>query len=264
MPVTALSLQKIKDEGGRFAVLTAYDALTASLMDAAGIDAILVGDSLGMVVLGHPDTLSVTMDDMVRHTAAVTRAVKNAWVMADMPFGSYQVSVEQTVENAVRLIKEGGANAVKLEGGAVYADRVSAVVAAGIPVVGHIGLTPQSVNALGGFRVQGKTQEAAARLMQDAQALEQAGVSAVVLECMPAALAGEITRTLSVPTIGIGAGPQCTGQVLVGQDMLGMNEAFAPRFVRRYAELGREIRRAAAQYAEDVRSGAFPGEKESF
>ena len=241
-------------------MLTAYDYSTARVMDMAGVDALLVGDSLGMVMLGYPDTLSVTVDDMVRHCAAVARGAQKALVVCDMPFMSYHVSVEETVRNAGRLMTEGRAQAVKLEGGAEFAAEVRALTRASIPVMGHLGLTPQSVNAFGGFKVQGKSMAAAQKLLDDARALQEAGAFALVLECVPAPLAERVTQALSIPVIGIGAGAGCDGQVLVWQDMTGMTLSHLPRFVKRFGEVGASLRSAVEAYAREVRAGAFPGE----
>ena len=244
----------------KLVMLTAYDYSTARVMDMAGVDALLVGDSLGMVMLGYPDTLSVTVDDMVRHCAAVARGAQKALVVCDMPFMSYHVSVEETVRNAGRLMTEGRAQAVKLEGGAEFAAEVRALTRASIPVMGHLGLTPQSVNAFGGFKVQGKSMAAAQKLLDDARALQEAGAFALVLECVPAALAERVTQALSIPVIGIGAGAGCDGQVLVWQDMTGMTLSHLPRFVKRFGEVGASLRSAVEAYAREVRAGAFPGE----
>ena len=239
-------------------MLTAYDYSTARVMDMAGVDALLVGDSLGMVMLGYPDTLSVTVDDMVRHCAAVARGAQKALVVCDMPYMSYHVSVEDTVRNAARLMIEGRAQAVKLEGGAEFAAEVRALTRASIPVMGHLGLTPQSVNAFGGFKVQGKTMAAAQKLLDDARALQDAGAFALVLECVPAPLAERVTQALAIPVIGIGAGAGCDGQVLVWQDMTGMTLSHLPRFVKRFGEVGASLRSAVEAYAREVRAGAFP------
>ena len=244
----------------KLVMLTAYDYSTARVMDMAGVDALLVGDSLGMVMLGYPDTLSVTVDDMVRHCAAVARGAEKALVVCDMPFMSYHVSVEDTVRNAGRLMTEGRAQAVKLEGGAEFAAEVRALTRASIPVMGHLGLTPQSVNAFGGFKVQGKSMAAAQKLLDDARALQEAGAFALVLECVPAPLAERVTQALSIPVIGIGAGAGCDGQVLVWQDMTGMTLSHLPRFVKRFGEVGASLRSAVEAYAREVRAGAFPGE----
>ena len=244
----------------KLVMLTAYDYSTARVMDMAGVDALLVGDSLGMVMLGYPDTLSVTVDDMVRHSAAVARGAQKALVVCDMPYMSYHVSVEDTVRNAARLMIEGRAQAVKLEGGAEFAAEVRALTRASIPVMGHLGLTPQSVNAFGGFKVQGKTMAAAQKLLDDARALQDAGAFALVLECVPAPLAERVTQALAIPVIGIGAGAGCDGQVLVWQDMTGMTLSHLPRFVKRFGEVGASLRSAVEAYAREVRAGAFPGE----
>ena len=263
---TKWTANAIKAEKGKrkLACLTAYDYATGRLLDESGIPLILVGDSLGMTVLGYETTLPVTMKDMLHHTAAVVRGVKSALVVADMPFMSYQTSDEQALFNAGRFIKRAGADAVKIEGGAMRASTVRALVGNGIPVLGHIGLTPQSVKAMGGYRVQGKQPEEAARLQEDATALAEAGVFALVLECMPAVLAEAITATVPVPTIGIGAGPSCDGQVLVLHDFLGLNEGHVPKFVKCYAELALEIRRALGAYRHDVESGTFPAPEQTY
>ena len=242
----------------KLVMLTAYDYSTARVMDMAGVDALLVGDSLGMVMLGYPDTLFVTVDDMVRHSAAVARGAQKALVVCDMPYMSYHVSVEDTVRNAARLMIEGRAQAVKLEGGAEFAAEVRALTRASIPVMGHLGLTPQSVNAFGGFKVQGKTMAAAQKLLDDARALQDAGAFALVLECVPAPLAERVTQALAIPVIGIGAGAGCDGQVLVWQDMTGMTLSHLPRFVKRFGEVGASLRSAVEAYAREVRAGAFP------
>lgn len=258
MKNTVVTFAQAKGQGIKQTVLTAYDYSTAKLMDEAGVNAVLVGDSLGMVCLGYEDTLSVTMEDMIHHTAAVARGVKNALVIADMPFMSYQTSVYDAVVNAGRLVKEGRAQVVKLEGGVEVADQIRAIVNASIPVMAHVGLTPQSVHAFGGFKVQGRTETAAQKLMDDARAVEKAGAFAVVLEGVPAKLAEMITKELSIPTIGIGAGPGCDGQVLVYQDMLGMFNDFTPKFVKKYAAAGDLMMAAFKQYIEEVRNGSFP------
>lgn len=244
--------------------LTAYDYPTALWVDQSGIDMILVGDSLAMVVLGLEDTLSVGMDEMLHHTRAVSRAVRSGLVIADMPFLSYQLSVEQAVLNAGRFLKEGRAQAVKLEGGRKVVPQVQAIVDAGIPVQGHIGLTPQSIAQMGGFKVQGKTAEAARALVEDAQALAEAGCFSIVLEAIPAPIAARITESVAVPTIGIGAGPQCDGQVLVVHDVLGLYERFTPKFVKRYIQLSQPIQEALSRYRDDVREGRFPGPEHTF
>ncbi|WP_165062532.1 3-methyl-2-oxobutanoate hydroxymethyltransferase [Adlercreutzia sp. ZJ154] len=258
MAVTVSTFQEMKRAGKKISMLTAYDYTTAHLVDEAGVDSILVGDSLGNVMLGLGDTIPVTMDDMVRHTAAVTRGAKNALVIADMPFMSYETSAYDAVVNAGRLVKEGRANAVKLEGGTGMADRIQAIVRAKIPVCAHIGLTPQGINAVGGFKVQGKTTSGVKKLLEDAHAVQNAGAFAVVIEAVPAEVAALITRQLSIPTIGIGAGAQCSGQVLVNQDMLGMFDDFTPKFVRRFAEVGALMKQAYREYDECVKSGEFP------
>jgi 3-methyl-2-oxobutanoate hydroxymethyltransferase len=242
--------------------LTAYDYPTARLLDDAGVDILLVGDSLGMTVLGYDSTLPVTLDDMVHHTRAVRRGTRHALVVADMPYGSFHVSLEESVRNAVRLVKEGGAEAVKVEGGERRIELIARLVEAEIPVMGHVGLTPQSINALGGFHVQGKTSDAARQVERDARAVEAAGAFAVVLESMPRDLAARITEKLRIPTIGIGAGPDCDGQVLVIHDLLGYGTERTPKFVRQYANLSAEITRAVTAYCDDVRGGSFPSEAE--
>lgn len=245
-------------------MVTAYDYTAARIADAAGIPIILVGDSLGMVVLGYDSTIPVTMDDMVRHTRMVSRGSSNALIVADLPFMAYQVDGNEAMRNAGRLMQEGGAHTVKMEGGVAIADTVRRIVDAGAPVMGHIGLTPQSVNALGGYRVQGRTRATARRLLDDAVALQDAGAYSVVLECVPGPLAKVITGRLTIPTIGIGAGPDCDGQVQVFHDMLGLFPDFLPKHARRYATLADDISAAFGKYAEDVRAGAFPDESESF
>ena len=260
---SVLTFKKAKEEGTKLTMLTAYDYTTAKLIDEAGVNCILIGDSLGNVMLGYEDTLSVTVDDMIHHCAAVARAAKNALVLCDMPFMSYEVSVEEALKNAGRIMKEGRANAVKLEGGAEYAPQIRAMVNAGIPVCGHLGLTPQSVNVFGGNKVQGKSLEAAKKLMSDAKALEEAGAFAVVLECVPAALAAEVTKELNIPTIGIGAGAQCDGQVLVYQDMLAMS-GFCAKFCKQYAQIGQMMSEAFKNYIKEVQDGVFPAEENTF
>lgn len=262
--VTIHTLRQMKERGEKIAMLTAYDASFARLFDEAGADVLLVGDSLGMVVQGHDTTLPVTLEEMAYHCRAVVRGASRAHVVGDMPFGSYQASLEQGVANAAKLMKEGGCHSVKLEGGAVHAELVRRLVAAGIPVMGHIGLTPQSFHQLGGFKVQGRDSGGRERLLADAIALEEAGVYAIVLEAIPSDIAREITETVGVPTIGIGGGVNCDGQVLVSYDMLGMDETFKPRFVRRFATLGQTIKDATAAYVAEVRSGTFPSDAESF
>ena len=252
------------ERGEKIAMLTCYDYTTAKLMDEAGMDMLLVGDSLGNVILGYSDTISVTMEDMIHHTAAVSRGVENAMVVADMPFLSYQTSVYDAVVNAGRLMKEGRAGAVKLEGGKLVCEQIRAIVNASIPVVAHLGMTPQSVNTLGGFKVQGKTADAARQLLEDAKAVEEAGAFALVMECVPAKLAALVTKTLHIPTIGIGAGAGCDGQVLVYQDMLGMFSDYRPKFVRKFAEVGKVMQEAFASYRSEIQEGNFPTEEHSF
>ena len=266
--LTIPDLRKMKVAGEKIAMVTAYDAAMARLVDEGGADAILVGDSLGMVFQGHDSTLPVTLEHMIYHSAAVRRGLSRshgrAHLTADMPFGSYQASADEAVKSAMRLLAEGGAEAVKLEGGADYGDVIRRIVRAGVPVMGHIGLTPQSVHKMGGYLVQGKDSEKARRLLRDARALEEAGCFAVVLECIPAELARVITGQLGIPTVGIGAGPHCDGQVLVVNDLLGVDGAFRPKFVKRYAELSGAVTAAVGGYAAEVKQGAFPGEEHSF
>jgi 3-methyl-2-oxobutanoate hydroxymethyltransferase len=262
--VTIQTIRQMKARGEKIAMLTAYDATFARLLDEAGADVLLVGDSLGMVVQGHDTTLPVTLDEIAYHCRAVVRGTRRAHVVGDMPFMSYQASIEQGVTNAGKLMKEGSCHSVKLEGGAVHAELVSRLVAAGIPVMGHIGLTPQSYHQLGGFKVQGRDPGGRERLLADARILEDAGAYAIVLEAIPADVAHDITAEVSIPTIGIGAGIGCDGQVLVSYDALGMDETFKPRFVRRYAALGATIKEAVAHYVADVRAGGFPSDAESF
>lgn len=264
MKTTVASLKKMKEENDKITMLTCYDYSMAKLMDQAGTNILLVGDSLGQVVLGYENTLPVTMEDMIHHTAAVSRGASDALVLADMPFMSYQTSVYDAVVNAGRLMKEGHANAVKLEGGVSFAPVIKAIVNASIPVCAHIGMTPQSVNAFGGFKVQGKSFEAAKQIIEDALAVEEAGACMVVLECVPAKLAQIITDMLSIPTIGIGAGAGCDGQVLVYQDLLGMFSDFTPKFVKRFADVGGIMVEAFRTYAQEVKSGTFPSEEHTF
>ena len=264
MKKTLATFTSAKAHGEKVAMLTAYDYSVAQLVDKGGADAILVGDSLGMVMLGYEDTLSVTMEDMIHHTRAVARGARTAMVIVDMPFMSYHVSVPQAVANAGRLVQEGRAQAVKLEGGSLVAPQIRAIVDASIPVMGHIGLTPQSVNAFGGFKVQGKDAEAIRKLLDDARAVEDAGAFAVVVECVPEKVAERITRALSIPTIGIGAGPACDGQVLVYQDMLGMFDSFTPKFVKKFGEVGEAMHESFAAYVAEVKNGTFPGPEHSF
>lgn len=264
MKQTVQTLQAKKERGEKISMLTCYDYSTAKLMDEAGLDMLLVGDSLGNVILGYEDTISVTMEDMIHHSAAVARGAKNALVVTDMPFMSYQTSVYDAVVNAGRLMKEGRAGAVKLEGGSMMCDRIQAIVNASIPVVAHLGMTPQSVNTLGGFKVQAKTLEAARTLLSDALAVQEAGAFAVVFECVPAKLAAMISRKLRIPTIGIGAGAGCDGQVLVYQDMLGMFSDYKPKFVRQFADAGTLMRDAFALYKEEMQAGNFPAKEHEF
>ena len=264
MKNTVATIMKQKSVHDRIAMLTAYDYSTARLIDEAGVEMILVGDSLGMVMLGYEDTISVTMEDMIHHTAAVSRGAKNALVVVDMPFMSYQTSVYDAVFNAGRLMKEGRANAVKLEGGKEFSDHIKAITEASIPVVAHIGMTPQSVNMFGGFKVQGKNIEAAKKIISDARAVESAGACAVVMECVPDKLAEYITDILKIPTIGIGAGTGCDGQVLVYQDMLGMYSDFTPKFVKKYGNIGEAMKDAFKKYISDIKSGVFPSDENSF
>jgi 3-methyl-2-oxobutanoate hydroxymethyltransferase len=262
--ITTRRLKKFKKEGRKIAVLTAYDFPTAKILDSAGIDCILVGDSAGTVVAGYENTLPITMDDMIFLTRAVSRGVKRALVVGDMPFLSFQVSEAETIRNAGRFLKEGGAAAVKLEGGSEIAPLILKMVDFGIPVMGHIGLTPQSINKFGAHLVFGKTEKQRNYLLQSARALEDAGCFAIVLESVKTDVAREITASVSIPTIGIGAGPHCDGQVLVISDMIGLFEDFRPKFVRTYADAAGIIRKAVSQYIEDVRWGEFPGEEESY
>jgi len=262
--VTKTTLLAMKKKGEKIAAITSYDFLTTRLIDDTGIDFILVGDSLGMVIMGYENTLPVTMEEIIHHLKAVTRARPKAIVVGDMPFMSYQASVEDAVRNAGRLVKEGGAQSVKLEGGQRYVPVIEAIVQASIPVVGHLGLTPQSLHEFGGYRVQGKDEESAERLIRDAKALEKAGCFAVVLEGIPWQLAKRITESVSIVTIGIGAGPHCDGQVLVIQDMLGIYDEPLPKFVKMYEELGSKIRGAVSEYVKDVKDGTFPGMEHSY
>ncbi len=256
--VTTLTFRQKKERSEAITMLTAYDYPTAMAMDKAGVDSILVGDSLAMVVLGYENTLPVTMDEMLHHARAVARGAKSALLVGDMPFMSYQVSVEEAVRNAGRFLKDGGMDAVKLEGGRERVDAVRAIVGAGIPVMGHLGLTPQSVHQLGGFRAQGKTASAAKRLLEDAKILEEAGAFSLVLESVPARLAEFISKQISIPTIGIGAGAGCDGQVLVTHDLLGLFERFTPKFVKQYANFHAEMNKAFTEYIEDVKNKRFP------
>lgn len=264
MKNTVATLQQQKLDGDKITMLTAYDYSTAKLVDECGVNTILVGDSLGMVMLGYEDTLSVTMEDMIHHTAAVTRGAKNALVVGDMPFMSYQTSVYDAVVNAGRLMKEGRCQAVKLEGGAAVCPQIKAITEASIPVVAHIGLTPQSVNAFGGFKVQGKSEADARRLIEEAKAVEEAGAFAIVLECIPAKLAKLITESVSIPTIGIGAGADCDGQVLVYQDMLALFSDFKPKFVKHFANAGEVMKQGFTEYIKEVKESTFPAAEHTF
>ena len=264
MKNTVATLQQQKLDGDKITMLTAYDYSTAKLVDECGVNTILVGDSLGMVMLGYEDTISVTMEDMIHHTAAVTRGAKNALVAGDMPFMSYQTSVYDAVVNAGRLMKEGRCQAVKLEGGASVCPQIKAITEASIPVVAHIGLTPQSVNAFGGFKVQGKSEEDARRLIEEAKAVEAAGAFAIVLECIPAKLAKLITESVSIPTIGIGAGADCDGQVLVYQDMLALFSDFKPKFVKHFANAGEVMKQGFTDYIKEGKEGTFPAAEHTF
>lgn len=264
MKNTAETFRKAKETKEKISMLTAYDYSMAKLIDEAGINGILVGDSLGMVCLGYKNTLSVTMEDMLHHTKAVVRGTKNALVVGDMPFMSYQTSVYDAVINAGRFVKEAGAEVVKLEGGADMCDKINAIVKAQIPVMGHIGLTPQSVNVFGGFRVQGKSEARAKELIEDAKKIEAAGAFSIVLECVPDKLAEIISESISIPTIGIGAGVGCDGQILVYQDMLGMFNELKPKFVKTYANVGETMKKAFEEYIKDVKLGRFPVEENTF
>lgn len=264
MKNTVVTFKEAKQKGEKLTMLTAYDYSTAKLIDQAGVNSILVGDSLGNVILGYEDTISVTMEDMIHHGAAVARGAKNALVVVDMPFMSYQTSVYDAVVNAGRLMKEGRAGAVKLEGGMEVCPQIEAITAAGIPVVAHLGLTPQSINAFGGHKVQGKTESAAKKILEDAKAVEVAGAFALVLECVPAKLAELVTKSISIPTIGIGAGNVCDGQVLVYQDMLGMFSDFTPKFVKKFANVGEVMTNAFKEYIKAVGNGTFPGKEHEY
>ena len=257
--VTTLDLVQMKRKGQRIVMITAYDALFGALVDAAGVDVVLVGDSVAPVLAGEETTLPATVDQMIYHGRITRRGVKRALVVVDLPFLSYQVSIPDAIANAGRILKETGASAVKLEGGAAWAPTVAALVSAGIPVMGHLGFTPQSVHQLGGFKIQGKQADGALQLVEDAKALEQAGAFGIVLELMPGSVAASVTRAVSIPTIGIGAGPECDGQVLVLHDMLGLNEGFTPKFLKRYAELGQAVRDAVGRFGDEVRGGQYPG-----
>ncbi|CCY61881.1 3-methyl-2-oxobutanoate hydroxymethyltransferase [Coprococcus eutactus] len=264
MKNTTTSIMQMKNSGHKISMLTAYDYTTARLLDEAGVNTILVGDSLGNVILGYEDTISVTVEDMIHHSAAVARGAKNALVVTDLPFMSYQTSVYDAVVNAGRLMKEGRAGAVKLEGGKEVCPQIKAIVSAGIPVVAHLGLTPQSINTFGGFKVQGKTEAAAKKLIEDAKAVEEAGAFLLVLECVPAKLAKLVTESINIPTIGIGAGAGCDGQVLVIYDMLGMFSDFKPKFVKHFANAGDVIREAVKTYIAEIDDGTFPAEEHCY
>lgn len=261
---TVSSFLKAKEKGEKISMLTAYDYSTAKLLDEAGVDSLLVGDSLGMVMLGYENTLKVTVEDMIHHCKAVARGVKRAMVIGDMPFLSYHVSIEDSIRNAGRIIQEGGAHAVKLEGGREVIDKIRAIVKAQIPVMGHLGLTPQSINVFGGFKVQGKSEDQARKIIEDALVLQEAGVFAIVLECVPEGLAKIISEKLEIPTIGIGAGKYCDGQVLVTQDMLGMYTDFVPKFVKQYSNLCDAIKESTKLYIEEMSSGVFPAKEHTF
>jgi 3-methyl-2-oxobutanoate hydroxymethyltransferase len=263
-PLTVTDLLTMKVAGRRIVVLTCYDAVFARLLEQADVDVLLVGDSLNQVLAGHETTLSTTLDQMIYHAAAVRRGSHRALVFVDLPFLTYQISIPEAIRNAGRVLQETGAHGVKLEGGSHMAETVAALVDCGIPVIGHLGLTPQSVHALGGYRVQGREEKGADRMLQDAKALEAAGACAIVLELIPASLAARISKSLTIPTIGIGAGPGCDGQVLVLHDMLGLNEQFAPKFLKHYAKLGESVREAVRSFAADVRDGKYPGKEHSF
>jgi 3-methyl-2-oxobutanoate hydroxymethyltransferase len=261
---TVVTFRKAKKENKKLSMLTAYDYSTAKLIDEAGVNSILVGDSLGNVILGYNDTLSVTMEDMIHHGRAVSRGVQNALLIVDMPFMSYQASVYDAVVNAGRLVKEGGANAVKLEGGESVCPQIKAITEASIPVMAHLGLTPQSVNAIGGYKVQGKDEDAAIKLISEAKSVEAAGAFALVLECVPSKLAKIVTESLSIPTIGIGAGRDCDGQVLVCQDMLGMFSDFTPKFVKKYANVGGVMKEAFTAFCREIQDGTFPAKEHGY
>lgn len=264
MKNSVTTFKKAKEEGRKLSMLTAYDYSTARLLDEAGVDGVLVGDSLGNVILGYEDTISVTMEDMIHHSRAVSRGLENALLVVDMPFMSYQTSVYDAVVNAGRLMKEGRAAAVKLEGGAEVCPQIKAITDAGIPVMGHLGLTPQSIHAFGGYKVQGKSAAAAQKLIDDARALEEAGAFAMVLECVPAKLAQKVTEAVSVPTIGIGAGTGCDGQILVYMDALGMFTDFKPKFVKYFGNIGEEMKNGFRAYIREVQEGTFPAEEHTY
>lgn len=262
--VTTHGLRRMKERGEKIVMLTAYDALFASLVDQAGVDVILVGDSVNTVLCGEPTTLSATLEQMIYHARITRRGVERALVVLDMPFMSYQVSIEEAKRNAGRVLKESGVHGVKLEGGAQTVPVARALVEIGIPVMGHLGFTPQSVHALGGYRVQGRGEASADKIIEDARALEEAGIFSLVLELMPTDVAGRVTESVTIPTIGIGSGPRCDGQVLVLHDMLGLNEGFEPKFLKRYAELAEEVRNAVGAFGDDVRSGRYPDPAHSY
>lgn len=264
MKNTVATFQQMKEKGEKITMLTAYDYSTAKLMDECGVNAILIGDSLGMVMMGYEDTLSVTMEDMIHHTACVARGAKNALVVADMPFMSYQTGVRDAVYNAGRLMKEGRANCVKLEGGAQVCEQIKAITDASIPVMAHLGLTPQSINAFGGNKVQGKSEEAAKKILEDAYKVQEAGAFAVTLECVPEKLATLISDKLTIPTIGIGAGAGCDGQVLVYQDALAIFSDFTPKFVKKFADVGALMREGISAYIEETKAGTFPAQEHTF
>ncbi len=264
MKKTIVDFKKSKESGTKLSLLTAYDYSTAKMIDSSGVDGILVGDSLAMVFLGHENTLQVTMEEMLHHTRAVARGTGRALLIGDMPFMSYHISTAEAVKNAGRFVQEGGAQAVKLEGGAGVIRQIRAIVRAQIPVMGHLGLTPQSVHMFGGFRVQGQDEKTAKMMMEDAKRIEDAGAFSVVLECIPAEIAQRITENISIPTIGIGAGASCDGQILVYADMLGLYGEWHPKFVKQYADLGTAMRQAVLQYTEEVKSGAYPQKEHTF
>lgn len=261
--ITTSVIREKKIKGEKITMLTAYDYATAIVLDESGVDIVLVGDSLGNVVLGYENTLPVTMEDMLHHTKAVARGVKRALVIADMPFLSYQISTEEALRNAGKFLKEAGAQGVKLEGGREIADLIRKITTIGIPVMAHLGLTPQSIHQLGGYKIQGKDDATAKKLIEDAKIIEEAGAFSVVLECVPAALAGKISQAITIPTIGIGAGVDCDGQVLVINDMLGMFERFTPKFVKKYGNLNAQMKEGVKKYIDEVKSGAFPDEEHS-
>lgn len=264
MKNTIQSFKEAKAKGEKISMLTAYDYSMAKLIDESDINGILIGDSLGMVCLGYENTLAVTMEDMIHHTKAVSRGVKNALIVTDMPYLSYHVSIYDSVSNAGRLIKEAGAQAIKLEGGSEFKETIEAIVKAQIPVMGHLGLTPQSLNMFGGFKVQGKEEAAAKKLIEDAKVLEEAGVFSIVLECIPKQLSKIITESVTVPTIGIGAGPHCDGQILVYHDMLDMYGNISPKFVKKYGDIGNAMKKAFKEYKKEINAGEFPKDEHSF